>query len=27
VFLLAGVIIVVWLIAALRHRLWPAAAH
>jgi len=27
VFLLAGLIIVVWLVAALRHRLWPAAAH
>lgn len=27
VFMLAGAIIGAWLIAALRHRLWPAAAH
>jgi MFS family permease len=27
VFLLAGIIIGIWLIAAWRHRVWPAAAH
>ncbi|MFM7571138.1 MAG: MFS transporter, partial [Betaproteobacteria bacterium] len=27
VFLLAGIIIGIWLMAAWRHRVWPAAAH
>lgn len=27
VFLLAGIIIGIWLLAAWRHRVWPAAAH